>query len=259
MTSVEDDDDVVGVPSDMFFDSCYVHHDFEFGDVRQGVDALKAASTDIDLTGQIVWPGATFLAWYLVGIRSKLAGQRILEVGAGTGLCGLLCSQFASEVLLTDGIAEIVTLLEANIPKYASPSCPLVTAQQFDWGEENASRLQAAHLPPFKIIIGADVLYPFFEGAIALLFQSLKVLLPPDGVFLTGIVLRRPGIEGEALDAARSVGLLVQEADRSYLPSPLPDLLGRVLAVHNVKVLVFGWSEEAMAPWAQAARPPTSA
>ncbi len=172
MTSVEDDDDVVAVPSDMFFDSCYVHHDFEFGDVRQGVDALKAASTDIDLTGQIVWPGATFLAWcvagasvataeavdgmgslplqlsglssrterphpapplvgrtascsfcmpmsaawacalapmawlglllvcarYLVGIRSKLAGQRILEVGAGTGLCGLLCSQFASEV-----------------------------------------------------------------------------------------------------------------------------------------------------------------
>jgi hypothetical protein len=59
--------------------------------------------------------------------------------------------------------------------------------------------------------------------------------------------------------AARSVGLLVQEADRSYLPSPLPDLLGRVLAVHNVKVLVFGWSEEVMAPWAQAARPPTSA
>ena len=67
MTSVEDDDDVVGVPSDMFFDSCYVHHDFEFGDVRQGVDALKAASTDIDLTGQIVWPGATFLAWCVAG------------------------------------------------------------------------------------------------------------------------------------------------------------------------------------------------
>jgi hypothetical protein len=49
--------------------------------------------------------------------------------------------------------------------------------------------------------------------------------------------------------AARSVGLLCREADRSYLPSPLPDLLGRVLAIHNVKVLVFGWREAVIEPW----------
>ncbi len=98
-----------------FFDSDYVHHEFQFGEFRQAVDALKSASTvggraaevgggrrghtippscvvlhpacapmscvtvegrvvcgrgrrgppqDIDLTGQIVWPGATFLGWY---------------------------------------------------------------------------------------------------------------------------------------------------------------------------------------------------
>ena len=137
---------------------------------------VVCGQTDIDLTGQIVWPGATFLARYLLHVRHRIAGHPVLEMGAGTGLCGLLCSQFASKVVLTDGIAEIVTLLQANL-KYASPSCvDGVSAMALDWGSEEAhAALRAAHPQPFRIIIGADVLYPFFEGAIALLFQSLKV------------------------------------------------------------------------------------
>jgi hypothetical protein len=42
--------------------------------------------------------------------------------------------------------------------RYSSPSCTAVAAEAFDWGAENAAHLQSAHLPPFKVIIGADVL-----------------------------------------------------------------------------------------------------
>jgi hypothetical protein len=241
---------------------------------------LCPSQTDIDLTGQIVWPGATFLGWYLVHMQHNIIGRPVLEMGAGTGLCGLLCSQWASEIVLTDGIADIVTLLKSNL-KYAAPSCPVdkVSAMALDWGSEEAhAALRAAHPEPFRVIIGADVLYPFFEGAIALLFQSLKVILPEDGVFVTGIVLRRPGIlvragmplicwwyfgstrvvgccvrcccvQEEALEGASAVGLQVQQADREYLPSPLPEALNRVLEVHDVQILVFGWNRDIMQPW----------
>ncbi len=40
----DDDDDFPLVPSDMFFSTDYVHHEFNFGGVVQSVDALKAAS-----------------------------------------------------------------------------------------------------------------------------------------------------------------------------------------------------------------------
>jgi hypothetical protein len=65
----DDDDGFPLIPDDMFFDRSYVHHEFEFGSddsgrFTQAVDALKASTTDLDLTGQIVWPGARFLCWY---------------------------------------------------------------------------------------------------------------------------------------------------------------------------------------------------
>ena len=58
-----------------------------------------------------------------------------------------------------------------------------------------------------------------------------------------------PELQEEALEAASSVGMIVKEADREYLPSPLPESLARVLAVHDVQVLVFGWNDDAILPW----------
>ncbi len=78
------DDDVVPFAGDLFFDTSYRSHHFEFGEYSQTVDALIAASvsmkprfaapdvlicaaflpqTDLDLTGQVIWPGASFLSW----------------------------------------------------------------------------------------------------------------------------------------------------------------------------------------------------
>ena len=62
---------------------------------QQKLQCSHAASTDHDLTGQVVWPVSAFLAWYLVAHREELAGKTVVELGAGAGLSGLLASQFA--------------------------------------------------------------------------------------------------------------------------------------------------------------------
>jgi hypothetical protein len=39
----------------MFTDTDYKRIDYVYGDIKMHINALKSASTDADLTGQIVW------------------------------------------------------------------------------------------------------------------------------------------------------------------------------------------------------------
>jgi predicted nicotinamide N-methyase len=51
---------------------------------------------------------------YIVDHCESFTGKTILEVGAGAGLTGLVCSHFAKRVLLTDGNDLVVELLKIN-------------------------------------------------------------------------------------------------------------------------------------------------
>ncbi len=46
----------------MYTDTDYKRIDYEYGDVKLHINALKSASTDKDLTGQIVWQAADIFA-----------------------------------------------------------------------------------------------------------------------------------------------------------------------------------------------------
>lgn len=51
------------------------------------------------------WPSAPLLAWYLWTQRRHLQGLRILELGCGTGLPGILAAKCGAYVTLTDSVA----------------------------------------------------------------------------------------------------------------------------------------------------------
>lgn len=64
------------------------------------------------------------------------------------------------------------------------------------------------------------------------------------------VFVRRLLVSQEQAEAAAAkAGLLIGEADQSYLPSPLPPLVESTLAVLEVKLLVIAWRREAMEPW----------
>lgn len=48
------------------------------------------------------WPSANILAWFLWIHREHFIGKRILEIGCGTALPGILAAKFGAKVILSD-------------------------------------------------------------------------------------------------------------------------------------------------------------
>jgi hypothetical protein len=63
----------------------YVTKEFVLGPHTIKVMCLQASSTDFDLTGQLIWPGAELLNNYLVQNFHILQGLSVIELGSGVG------------------------------------------------------------------------------------------------------------------------------------------------------------------------------
>jgi predicted nicotinamide N-methyase len=55
----------------------------------------KSATTDFDLTGQIIWPSAIDLGRFIIDNALLFKGKNVLELGAGAGLSGIVAYQYA--------------------------------------------------------------------------------------------------------------------------------------------------------------------
>lgn len=88
---------------------------FEHKGVQQPIYALTHGSPDFDMTGQHVWEGGEVLAKFIIENSELFKGKNIIELGSGTGLTGLVASQYAKITVLTDYIPEVMDLLEKNI------------------------------------------------------------------------------------------------------------------------------------------------
>lgn len=62
-----------------------------------------------------MWPAAVILSRYLCRSPGVVRGRRVLEVGAGLGLCGLVAAHFATAVTLSDFNPVVLRALEGNL------------------------------------------------------------------------------------------------------------------------------------------------
>ena len=126
--------------------------------------SLLAAS---GTTGLRTWDAALLLGTYLISEAGSkhVIGQKIIELGAGTGFLSILCARHlnARQVLTTDGSREVVAELKANLELNNLEEGDLIKSAVLEWGHAligGPADCRGAD-SPYDLVIGADVVGEF--------------------------------------------------------------------------------------------------
>ena len=99
--------------------------------------------------GLSLWPGAMVLAEEVAARPEDWRGKAVLELGAGTGLPGIVAAGLGARVVLTDFEESVLDLCRRNVARNA----PLdVECRHADWTAWDDDRR-------YDVILGADILY----------------------------------------------------------------------------------------------------
>jgi predicted nicotinamide N-methyase len=99
--------------------------------------------------GLALWPAAIALAHELVSRAADLRGRRILELGAGTGLPGIVAATYGADVLQSDRLEAALTIGRMNAERNGARAIRHRLADWTAWTD--AER--------YDVILGADVTY----------------------------------------------------------------------------------------------------
>ncbi|KAK9119472.1 hypothetical protein Scep_017565 [Stephania cephalantha] len=225
----DDDDDMVWLDESFFINDDYKMSTFSFGSQVIHLLCLQSASTDYDLTGQLVWPGAVLLNNYLSNNTAILQGCSIIELGSGVvfksflvveGVTGILCSRFCHEILLTDHNEQVLKILKKNIELQPShenhTNYAGLAAEKLEWGNVDDLSLILQRYPRgFDLILGADIY--FQQSSIPPLFTTVERLLRHRGAagskFILAYVSRAKTMDVMVLNEAVKHGLQVREVE----------------------------------------------
>ena len=188
-------------------------------------------------TGLTLWPAAENICHHLVNNPNFLQGKRILELGSGLGLVGLLSHQMTyyyndhqkqqlgnddnrACVHLTDGDTDVLSHLRQNIAMnhnlckedmetYKNPNIegPL-SCNQLLWSKANAELYlkNKCNGHKFNVILASDIIYA--KSVVEPMWESVQVLLSEeDGRFLFAFARRQVAVSmNDILDIGESKG-----------------------------------------------------
>lgn len=141
--------------------------------------------------GVILWPASIALGHEMLERGAALAGKRVLELGAGTGIPGIVAGSFGARVLQTDRHDVAVHLCKMNAARNDVASVDVVNAE---WETFH-------HDERFDYVLGSDVLYvtPLHDR----LREICERYLAPDGIALFSDPFRKQSLPMlEAMEAS---------------------------------------------------------
>ncbi|CAG9467859.1 unnamed protein product [Pedinophyceae sp. YPF-701] len=204
------------------------------------------ASVDVRITegalgdglGMRLWPGAFALCNELCAARAWVAGRAVLELGAGTGLAGIVGAKLgAASVCLTDFEAPVLANLAACVrancaaeepgPDASDWDSPGMSVRHLDWRAERDAvrsgsaaaleRYTTAACPSvepgatFSRVLAADVLYDM--GAARDLPYAVARRMAPGGACLVCGPVRQHRVFEAFVAECRGLGLRVGWVD----------------------------------------------
>jgi predicted nicotinamide N-methyase len=141
-------------------------------------------------SGQYLWPAAEKAANYFIANWNALSSARVLELGAGCGLTGLLISKLkgVEEVVFTDYDYGTLTLIEESIKLNDNgDSQPKFIVDFLQWGDfqfDSSKRLsnESWNLEKFDLIIGTDLIYS--KDVVFPLLSTINYFMTAHGTFV---------------------------------------------------------------------------
>ncbi|KAM9371381.1 histone-arginine methyltransferase METTL23 [Phaethornis superciliosus] len=127
---------------------------YRFRDGAEGL-VLRIPEVLAPQYGMYVWPCAVVLAQYLWTQRRSLPGKRVLEVGAGVSLPGVLAAKCGAEAILSDS-EELPRCLQNCRRSCQANGLPGLPVLGLTWGRLSPELLALA---PVDIILGSDVFF----------------------------------------------------------------------------------------------------
>ncbi|XP_061867119.1 histone-arginine methyltransferase METTL23 isoform X2 [Colius striatus] len=188
--------------------------------------------------GMYVWPCAVVLAQYVWVQRSGLRGKRVLEVGAGVSLPGVLAARCGAAVILSDS-EELPQCLQMCRRSCLMNGLPHVPVLGLTWGRISPELLS---LTPIDVILGSDVFFDpkDFEDILTTVYFLLEK--NPQAQFWTTYQVRSADWSIEALLCKwklkhTHIPLCSFGADQEHLASsPLP---GR----HTIEMMIISLAQ----------------
>ncbi|NXF07390.1 MET23 protein, partial [Smithornis capensis] len=184
--------------------------------------------------GMYVWPSAVVLAQYVWAHRQSLPGQRVLEIGAGVSLPGVVAAKCGARVVLSDG-EELPRCLWSCRSSCRMNRLPHLPVLGLTWGRLSPQLLLLA---PVDIILGSDVFFDpkDFEDILTTIYFLLEK--NPHAQFWTTYQVRSADWSIEALLCkwklqSSHVPLCSFGADKEHLASS--SLPGR----HTIEMMII--------------------
>lgn len=157
---------------------------------------VERVQTDEDLErfpyGLLLWASAIGLAEELAARPALVAGKRVLELGAGVGLPGIVARNLGAAVTQTDHQETALDLARRNAEQNGVSG---IRTLLLDWRRFD-------HDERYDIVLGSDVLYErTLHASLAALFSQV---LTPGGLLLLSDPLRPQALD--FMDALERAG-----------------------------------------------------
>ncbi|XP_047438559.1 EEF1A lysine methyltransferase 3-like [Mugil cephalus] len=153
MTCAEEQDDPFPVDDCLFSDT--FHKDSVYNLIGEELKIRQVFGANLGVAAP-VWEAALHLCRYFEEQSVELRGKRIIELGAGTGVVGILAARLGAEVTLTDlplALPQLESNVSANMPPSGWPSAP-PTVLPLSWGEDHTN-----FPSDWDLVLCADIIY----------------------------------------------------------------------------------------------------
>ncbi len=144
--------------------------------VDQGRNEFELFGCRVQLEWTIcgrLWDSSVVLVKHLLASRASWSGCRVLELGAGVGLVGLVLARHGADVTMTE-LGAALPLLRRNVALNASAA----RVDELEWSDARPPDERFTTVP-WDLVIAADCLLPYDAALMSALAATLRFVSTP--------------------------------------------------------------------------------